>query len=117
VRTLYEGTDLPPDEDRNVPQTGIPHGNDSRSPLGDIGVVFATPPAAPAESLTPLADVSPSVPTRAANVAEAVARLDRLFSADTASTTPVLTRREARDAVFAELANPLTDTLSLDLAP
>jgi hypothetical protein len=52
-----------------------------------------------------------------ANVAEAVARLDRSFPADTARTTPVLMRREAQDAVFAALANPLTDTLSMDLAP
>jgi hypothetical protein len=52
-----------------------------------------------------------------ANVAEAVARLDRSFLADAARTTPVLTRREAQDAVFAAPANPLTDTLSMDLAP
>jgi hypothetical protein len=117
VRTLYEGTDLPPDEDRDVPRAGIPHGNGSRSAFGDIGVVFATPPAASAESLTSSTDVSPSVQTRAADVAEAVARWDRSFPADAARTAPVLTRREARDAVFAELANPLTDTLSLDLAP
>jgi hypothetical protein len=104
VRTLYEGTDLPP---------GVPHPNDTRSPFGYIGVEFATPPAASADAQVSLTDVSPSIPARPGNAAAAAAHLDRLFSADTSGTTPVLTRRHARDDVFAEWAEPFTDTLSL----
>jgi hypothetical protein len=110
VRTLYEGTNLPLDEDKKMPHTGIPHRNDSPSSFGDIGVVLATQMAASAESLASLSDNLPSVQARAANVPEAAARLDQLFSADTGSTTPLITARYAQDVVPAELEDPLKDT-------
>jgi hypothetical protein len=109
VRTLYEGTNLPLDEDTQMPYTGMPHRNDSPSSFGDIGVVLATPMAASAESLPSLSDILPSVQARAANMPEAAARLDQLFSADTAGATPVITARYAQDAVPAELEDPLKD--------
>jgi hypothetical protein len=110
VRTLYEGTNLPLDEDKKMPHAGIPRRNDSPSSFWDIGVVLATPMAASAESLASWSDILPSVQARAANVPETAARLDQLFSADTASTTPVITARYAQDAVPVELEDPLKDT-------
>jgi hypothetical protein len=109
VRTLYEGTGDLLDSGKRLSQIDSPHRNALRPSLADISaVVFSTPLAATAESLTSLTDVSPSIPARAANVTDAVARSDRFFPADTAEEPGRTFPRPTHESVFADLEDSLS---------
>jgi hypothetical protein len=108
VRTLYEGTNESRDSGEKVSQRGIPYRSGSRPSFGGIGAVLVPPLAAPPESLTFLIKVSPPIPTRAANAAETVARLDRFFSADTAEEPGRTFPRPKHESVFADLEDSLS---------
>jgi hypothetical protein len=110
VRTLYEGTDMPLDDNKKMSQTGSPYGSGSHPTFGVLEAVFVAPLAARAESLTSSTNVSPPIPTRAGDAAEAAAPLDQFFSASTRDQARRVFTRFAQDSAFADLA----DRLSLD---
>src|SRR5262249_29883947 len=112
VRTLYEGTGDLPDGGGRVSQEDSPNRNGLLPSLADISAaIFATPLAGPAESLMSRTSVSPPIPTRAANAPEALARLDRFFSASTRDEPARVFARPAHHSAFADMA----DSLPVDL--